>query len=84
METVPSEGGATGPVRPGCGRTGPFFSFEPAGIAADIVSLPKPISGHGMPMALTLMRPEYDAWKPGEHAGSPGRGAGRARGPRGA
>ncbi|MGW7203060.1 aminotransferase class III-fold pyridoxal phosphate-dependent enzyme [Streptomyces sp. NPDC054837] len=54
-------------VQLGCGRTGPFFSFEPAGIVADIVCLSKSISGHGMPMALTLMRPEYEVWKPGEH-----------------
>lgn len=54
----------------GCGRTGPFFSFEPAGIVPDIVCLSKSISGYGMPMALTLMRPEYDVWKPGEHNGT--------------
>lgn len=57
-------------IQMGCGRTGPFFPFEPTGIAADIVCLPKPISGHRMSIALTLMRPEYDVWKPGEHDGT--------------
>jgi diaminobutyrate-2-oxoglutarate transaminase len=54
----------------GCGRTGPFFSFEPAGIMPDIVCLSKSISGYGLPMALTLIRPELDIWKPGEHNGT--------------
>lgn len=54
----------------GCGRIGPFFSFEPAGIVPDIVRLSKSISGYGNPMALTLMRPEHDVWKPGEHNGT--------------
>jgi diaminobutyrate-2-oxoglutarate transaminase len=57
-------------VQMGCGRTGPFFSFEPAGIEPDIVCLSKSISGYGMPMALTLIRPELDVWKPGEHNGT--------------
>ncbi|WP_411104866.1 diaminobutyrate--2-oxoglutarate transaminase [Streptomyces sp. cmx-4-9] len=57
-------------IQMGCGRTGPFFSFEPAGIVPDIVCLSKSLSGYGMPMALTLIRPEYDVWKPGEHNGT--------------
>jgi diaminobutyrate-2-oxoglutarate transaminase len=57
-------------VQMGCGRTGPFFSFEPAGIEPDIVCLSKSISGYGMPMALTLIRPELDVWKSGEHNGT--------------
>ncbi|MEV5321589.1 aspartate aminotransferase family protein [Streptomyces sp. NPDC052687] len=57
-------------IQMGCGRTGPFFSFETAGIVPDIVCLSKSISGYGTPMALTLMRPEYDVWKPGEHNGT--------------
>lgn len=48
----------------------PFFSFEPAGIVPDIVCLSKSISGYGAPMALTLMCPEHDVWKPGEHDGT--------------
>ena len=54
-------------VQMGCGRTGPFFSFEFAGIEPDIVCLSKSISGYGMPLALTLIRPELDVWEPGEH-----------------
>ncbi|MGA5318124.1 aminotransferase class III-fold pyridoxal phosphate-dependent enzyme [Streptomyces pseudogriseolus] len=48
------------------GRTGPFVSFEQAGIVSDIICLSKSIGGYGTPMALTLMRPEYDVWRPGE------------------
>ena len=57
-------------VQMGCGRTGPFFSFEPAGITPDIVCLSKSIGGYGMPMALTLFRRELDVWEPGEHNGT--------------
>jgi diaminobutyrate-2-oxoglutarate transaminase len=57
-------------VQMGCGRTGPFFSFEDAGIVPDIVTLSKSIGGYGMPMALTLLRPELDIWEPGEHNGT--------------
>ncbi|MFD8845647.1 aminotransferase class III-fold pyridoxal phosphate-dependent enzyme, partial [Streptomyces pseudogriseolus] len=57
-------------IQMGCGRTGPFFSFEPAGIVPDIISLSKSIDGYGTPMALTLMRPEYDVWRPGEYNGT--------------
>jgi diaminobutyrate-2-oxoglutarate transaminase len=57
-------------VQAGCGRTGTFFSFEEAGITPDIVCLSKSISGYGLPMALTLFRPELDQWEPGEHNGT--------------
>jgi len=57
-------------VQMGCGRTGPFFSFEIAGIKPDVVVLSKSISGYGLPMALTLFRPELDIWGPGEHNGT--------------
>jgi diaminobutyrate-2-oxoglutarate transaminase len=57
-------------VQMGCGRTGPFFSFEVAGIEPDIVCLSKSISGYGLPMALTLIRPDLDVWAPGEHNGT--------------
>ncbi len=57
-------------VQMGVGRTGPFFSFEIAGITPDIVCLSKSISGYGLPMALTLIRPELDQWGPGEHNGT--------------
>ena len=57
-------------VQMGCGRTGPFFSFEVAGITPDIVTLSKSIGGYGLPMALVLFRPELDQWTPGEHNGT--------------
>ena len=57
-------------IQAGCGRSGSFFSFEPAGIEPDIVCLSKSISGSGLPMALTLIRPELDIWGPGEHNGT--------------
>jgi len=57
-------------VQMGCGRTGPFFSFEDAGIVPDIVCLSKSIGGYGLPLALTLIKPELDVWEPGEHNGT--------------
>ena len=57
-------------IQAGCGRTGTFFSFEPAGITPDIVTLSKSLSGYGLPFALTLMRPDLDVWSPGEHNGT--------------
>ena len=57
-------------VQAGCGRTGTFFSFEPFGLDPDIITLSKSISGYGLPMALTLMKPEVDDWEPGEHNGT--------------
>jgi diaminobutyrate-2-oxoglutarate transaminase len=47
-------------IQAGCGRTGTFFSFEPAGITPDIVVLSKSLSGFGLPMAVLLMRPEIE------------------------
>ncbi len=57
-------------VQAGCGRTGSFFSFEPAGIVPDFVCLSKSIGGYGLPMAITLVKPEYDRFAPGEHNGT--------------
>src|SRR5690625_43358 len=57
-------------VQAGNGRTGTFFSFEPAGIEPDIICLPKSIGGYGLPMAITLIKPEHDIWEPGEHNGT--------------
>ncbi|MGA8114049.1 MAG: diaminobutyrate--2-oxoglutarate transaminase [Actinocatenispora sp.] len=57
-------------VQMGCGRTGPFFSFETSGIKPDIICLSKSIGGYGLPLALTLFRPELDVWEPGEHNGT--------------
>ena len=57
-------------VQMGCGRTGPFFSFESAGITPDIVCLSKSIGAFGLPLAVTLLKPELDVWEPGEHNGT--------------
>lgn len=57
-------------IQMGCGRTGPFFSFEPAAIQPDLICLSKAIGGLGLPMALVLIRPDLDIWKPGEHNGT--------------
>jgi len=57
-------------IQAGCGRTGTFFSFEPAGIQPDMVTLSKSLSGYGLPFAVTLIRPHLDQWKPGEHNGT--------------
>ncbi len=57
-------------IQAGCGRTGEFFSFERAGIKPDIVTLSKSLSGLGLPMALVLIKPEYDIWKPAQHNGT--------------
>lgn len=57
-------------IQAGCGRTGPFFSFEGMGIEPDIVCLSKSLSGFGLPMAITLIKPEHDIWEPGEHNGT--------------
>ncbi|HNT38981.1 MAG TPA: aspartate aminotransferase family protein [Rubrivivax sp.] len=57
-------------IQVGCHRTGPFFSFERAGITPDIVVLSKAIGGYGLPLSLVLLRPSIDAWRPGEHTGT--------------
>jgi diaminobutyrate-2-oxoglutarate transaminase len=57
-------------IQTGCGRTGTFFSFEALGVVPDLVTLSKSISGFGLPMALLLVKPEYDIWKPAEHNGT--------------
>ncbi|RBI73952.1 diaminobutyrate--2-oxoglutarate transaminase [Roseovarius sp. TE539] len=57
-------------IQAGCGRTGTFFSFEEMGIMPDIVTMAKSVSGFGLPMALTLIRPEHDIFGPAEHNGT--------------
>ncbi len=57
-------------IQTGCGRTGPFLSFERAGITPDLVVLSKSISGYGLPMSIVLMKPEIDIWRPAEHTGT--------------
>lgn len=57
-------------IQAGCGRTGTFFSFEGMGIEPDIITMAKSISGFGLPMALTLIRPQHDVFGPAEHNGT--------------
>lgn len=57
-------------IQVGCGRTGQYFSFERAGIVPDMVTLSKAISGCGLPLAMVLIKPQYDQWQPGEHNGT--------------
>ncbi len=57
-------------VQTGCGRTGDFFAFEALGIEPDLVCVSKSLSGMGVPLAVLLLRPEHDAWEPGEHSGT--------------
>ena len=57
-------------IQVGCGRTGTYFSFESIGLEPDLVCLAKGIGGFGTPLALLLIKPEYDQWKPGEHTGT--------------
>ncbi|GAB3682096.1 diaminobutyrate--2-oxoglutarate transaminase [Salinisphaera aquimarina] len=57
-------------IQAGYGRTGPFFSFEPAGIKPDMVTIAKSLSGMGLPLAMVMLRPDLDVWEPGEHTGT--------------
>jgi diaminobutyrate-2-oxoglutarate transaminase len=57
-------------IQAGCGRTGTFFSFEPAGLTPDVVTLSKSLSGFGLPFSVVLIRPDLDVWQPGEHNGT--------------
>jgi diaminobutyrate-2-oxoglutarate transaminase len=57
-------------IQAGCGRTGGFFSFDGMGLSPDIVTMAKSLSGMGLPLAVTLIKPEHDIWKPAEHNGT--------------
>lgn len=57
-------------IQSGCGRAGPFFCFEHAGVVPDLITVSKSISGYGLPMSLVLLRPSLDVWAPGEHTGT--------------
>ncbi|QYO77800.1 diaminobutyrate--2-oxoglutarate transaminase [Devosia salina] len=57
-------------IQAGCGRTGGFFSFDGMGLSPDIVTMAKSLSGMGLPLAVALIRPEHDIWKPAEHNGT--------------
>ena len=57
-------------IQAGCGRCGTFFSFEKMGVTPDIVTMAKSVSGFGLPMAMLLVRPEFDIFGPAEHNGT--------------
>ncbi|MDZ5699128.1 diaminobutyrate--2-oxoglutarate transaminase [Chelativorans sp. M5D2P16] len=57
-------------IQAGCGRTGPFFSFEEMGVEPDIITMAKSLSGLGLPFATLLVKPEYDIFGPAEHNGT--------------
>ena len=57
-------------IQVGNGRTGRFFSFERAEIVPDMVVLSKSISGFGSPMAILLIKPQFDVFEPAEHNGT--------------
>jgi len=58
-------------IQVGCGRTGSYFSFDDLDIDPDIICLAKGVGGMGTPLALNLVKPEYDKlWSPGEHTGT--------------
>ncbi len=59
-------------IQVGCGRTGPFFSFDEMMLdqPPDIVCLSKSLSGYGLPFAIVLVDPRWDVFTPGEHNGT--------------
>lgn len=57
-------------IQAGCGRTGTFFSFDGMGLSPDIITVAKSLSGMGLPLAVTLIKPKYDVMSPGEHNGT--------------
>lgn len=58
-------------IQAGCGRTGQYFSFDGMGLDPDVITLAKGLGGFGTPIAMNLVKPEYDKlWKPGEHTGT--------------
>jgi len=57
-------------IQAGCGRTGSFFSFEGMGVNPDLITMAKSLSGFGLPMAVLLVKPEFDVFGPAEHNGT--------------
>jgi diaminobutyrate-2-oxoglutarate transaminase len=57
-------------IQAGCGRTGGFFSFDEIGVVPDLVCLSKSLGGLGFPLAVVLVRPEFDTQPPGAHSGT--------------
>ncbi|MGF1723779.1 diaminobutyrate--2-oxoglutarate transaminase [Photobacterium nomapromontoriensis] len=58
-------------IQAGMGRTGSFFSFDDYDIDPDIICLAKGLGGLGTPIAMNLVKPQWDDhWHPGEHTGT--------------
>lgn len=57
-------------IQVGCGRTGPYFSFEGTGLDPDLIVLAKGVGGYGLPLAMLLVKREHDVWSPGQHTGT--------------
>ena len=57
-------------IQAGCGRTGTFFSFEPAGIKPDIVTCPSRCPATACRFSVVLLKRSLDEWKPAEHNGT--------------
>lgn len=59
-------------IQVGCGRTGPFLSFEEMDLEfqPDVICLSKSLSGYGLPFSIVLLDPRLDVWEPGEHNGT--------------
>jgi diaminobutyrate-2-oxoglutarate transaminase len=73
IETIARKHGALfiiDDIQAGCGRTGTFFSFDGMGLSPDIITMAKSLSGMGLPLAITLIKPKYDIMSPGEHNGT--------------
>lgn len=57
-------------VQVGFYRTGKLLCSEHFDISPDIVAMSKGIGGIGIPLALILIKKEFDTWKAGTHAGT--------------
>ena len=57
-------------IQAGCGRTGPFFSFEHYGIKPAVIPVSKSLSGLGLPLSVVLLREDLDLVTPGQHNGT--------------
>ncbi len=57
-------------IQAGFYRTGYLFSFQYFNVIPDIVTVSKGIGGIGMPLALLIIKKEFDRWDSGTHAGT--------------